>query len=231
VSHSTPSPLGSKDIIENNGQIVGYNNFVQGIHHNHPHHGHHLHQPLHATHFNHLHHVHPYSPHDPTEIMMNDTGMMIQHHQQQPHFVSSGHVSYPGEFIDQNGYPVNQYQQQASYYPGDQTPSQQMFDESHHHHQMQQGLYGQSTLASAVITSTSSNNSLNQQHHHLNSSNTNINNMLNDEQTGNNNQQQTLSTLNPETIPVSGTCVICEQPFNDLRFHYTDFHEIRECIV
>ena len=229
VSHSTPSPLGSKEILENNGQIVGYNNFVPGLHQHHLHnHGHnHHHHALHPTHFNHLHHVHPYSSHDPTEIMMNDSGMMLQ--QQQPHFVSSGHVTtYGGEFMDQNGYPANQYhqQQQSSYYPGDQTPSQQMvFDEQQHH---QQALYAQH---SAVISS--SNNSLNQHH---NSSSTNINNMSlsnnSDEViTGLNNQQNTLSTLNPETIPVSGTCVICEQPFSDLRFHYMDFHEIRECIV
>ena len=216
----TPSPLGSKEMLETNGHIIGYNNFSQGVHQQHLHH-----HPLHASHFNHLHHVHPYSSHDPAEIMLTDSGIIHPQLQQQLHpashaaFVSTSHVStYGGEqFIDGNSFP-QQYHQQQSFYR-DQTPSHPMFssnDEVSRHQEMQQSLYGgHPTIASAVITSTSS-NSLNQNY---NNSSNNINNERGED------------TLNPETIPVSGTCVICDQVFTDLRFHYMDFHEIRECIV
>lgn len=40
-----------------------------------------------------------------------------------------------------------------------------------------------------------------------------------------------LNVTSLDSIPVSGSCVICEQSFNDLRLHYMEFHEIRECIV
>jgi len=215
VSHSTPSPLGTgKEMIDANGQLIGYNLIhgqQQQLLHQHLQHMHH------QNHFNHhLHHVHPYTAHDPTELMVSD--------QQggHPAFVSSPHVyasNVGPEYVD--GYPQQLLQQQ--HYYDESTQSPQMFSSAseeavHLQMQHQQGLYGghQPTISSAVITSTSS-NSLNQLHHQHNIMNEDVN--------------HTLSTLNPETIPVSGTCVICEQPFTDLRFHYMDFHEIRECIV
>lgn len=203
-SHGTPSPLGSnKEILESNGHIVNFNNFSSSLHH--------------------------YNSRD--DILSDH-----HHHQSHPHHLSYGNnavVDYNNQLMD----PVTGYLQQQHHlqqqmmqqqqqmdqqqYPQTVSPSQQMFNSA----MIMNGLMFQNNGMNTSSSTGSSNpptgsgsshfdNSLMQQQQQPFANNISMNDIM------------------PETnIPVSGTCVICEQPFADLRFHYMDYHQVRECIV
>jgi len=263
-SNTTPSPMGptgtGKEMLELNGQIIGYNNIV------HPALNHHIHgfgqQVAGEQDIGHIHYHHQNASQE--DIMMphhhfNQHNQMMEQRPNHISHVNFVHQQSHASVIDYNGTTIDPVTGYPISYGGYGGP------EGHQiiHHDQQQHPSGMFTtpsvsvvngdptmngglsvmygtgggmngaipaLSSAVITSTasstSSNNSINNVHHYHHHPS----------------QQQ---QLNPETtagsgsgeiptdnnIPISGTCVICDQAFADLRFHYMDFHQIRECIV
>lgn len=255
--HSTPSPLGSKEILDSNGHIIGF-----GSHH----HNYNV-TDQHTSSMHHLssHHLHH-------QNSLNAPYTLSGHHNLGHHLDTS-----TLEFATATGMTVDAYGN-ASFNPyTNGTSHVEMFtpgtlDSSHLHllpgHQLMYQGQGQQidnsslndsqlmltpnvTTATATLTQVSP--------HHISPNGTNSSNgggstggssggqhcdfvvtaaaapstaaIVSTGSVTNINGNVNLNVAGLDSIPVSGTCVICEQSFSDLRLHYMEFHEIRECIV
>ena len=201
-SHGTPSPLGSKEILESNGHIVNFNNFSSGLHH--------------------------YNSRD--DILNdhhltygNNTVVDFNHHHMDPvtgYLQHQQHLQQQHQLMQQQMLPDHHHLQQTV------SPSQQMFssammngDAIHHSVMFQNNGFMSSSGGGNGSSSTGSSNPPTSSSSHFDTAALFAGSMG-------------MSDVVPESnIPVSGTCVICEQPFADLRFHYMDYHQVRECIV
>jgi hypothetical protein len=209
-SHGTPSPLGSnKEILESNGHIVNFNNFTPtSLHHYNSRDDilsdlhQHNHHPHHLSYGNNA--VVDYGNHqfvDPVTGYLQQQQHLMQQQQQQHQMQLPDHLQ----------------SQQSVQYPQTVSPGQQMFNSA----MIMNGLMFQNNGMNTSSSTGSSNPPT--------GSGSSSHNFDHIQQFANN---ISMNDILPETnIPVSGTCVICEQPFADLRFHYMDYHQVRECIV
>lgn len=285
--HSTPSPLGSKEILDSNGHIIGFGSHHHNynvtdqhgssMHHLSSHHLHHqnsLNAPYTLSgHHNLGHHLdtstldfatatgmtvdaygnasfNPYTnaTTGTSHVEMFTPGTLDAHLHLLP---STGHAHHHHQLMYQGQAGNHQHHQaQQSIDNGSLTGSQLMLTPTNvttatatltqvsPHHISPNGTNssngGGSTGGSSgqhcdfVLTGTSpataaivSTGSV------VGSSTANINNVNSNNATNVNG----FNFTSLDSIPVSGTCVICEQSFSDLRLHYMEFHEIRECIV
>lgn len=203
-SHGTPSPLGSKEILESNGHIVNFNNFSGSMHH-----------------------------YNSRDDMLND------HH----------HLTYGNNaVVDFNPHHVDpvtgylQHQQHLQQQQQQHLMQQQMHQLPDHHHLQQTVSPSQQMFSSAMMNGDAIHHSVMFQNNGLVMNGSTGSGSSNPPTSSSSHfdaaaaalfaNSMGMSDVVPESnIPVSGTCVICEQPFADLRFHYMDYHEVRECIV
>ena len=251
--HSTPSPLGSKEILDSNGHIIGFGSHhhnynvtdqhTSSMHHLSSHHLHHQ-NSLNAPYTLSGHHNLGHHLDTSTLDFATATGMTVDAYGNasfNPYTNATSHVEMftPGTLdahlhLLPSGHQL-MYQGQA----------QQMDNASLTGSQLM--LTPNVTTATATLTQVSP--------HHISPNGTNSSNgggstggssgahcdfvvtapataaIVSTGSVSNNSANGNLNFTTLDSIPVSGTCVICEQSFNDLRLHYMEFHEIRECIV